>query len=92
MAVYPRELKVKACKMYFEEKVSTKDICRELNIRNRAQPQHWFQQCREGGYEAVGKSHGHPKQDKEKEAAYLIKRLKMENKLLKDFLRQLERA
>ena len=92
MAVYPQELKIKACKMYFEEHKRTLEICRELNIRNRAQPQSWFNQCREGGYEAVGKKEkGSPRVKKKDEIDYRIKKLTMENKLLKDFLQQLER-
>jgi transposase-like protein len=92
MAVYPRELKVRACKMNFEEGKRTLAICRELNIRNRAQPQFWYQQCRDGGYEAVGrKENDRKKRKKRDEVAYRIKRLTMENKLLRDFLQQLER-
>jgi transposase-like protein len=92
MAIYPQELKIKACKMYFEEHKTTLEICRELGIRNRAQPQSWFNQCREGGYGAVGKNEkGRPRLDKKNEVEYRIKKLTMENKLLKDFLQQLER-
>ena len=90
MAVYPRELKVKACMMYFEEGKTTLEICAALKIRNRAQPQFWFKQCREGGYEMVGKNRGRPKTRKSTEIEYRIKRLEMENKLLRDFLRQFE--
>lgn len=92
MAVYSREVKIKACKMYFEEHKTTLEICKELNIRNRAQPQSWYNQCREGGYAAVGKREkGSPRIKKQDEVEYRIKKLTMENKLLKDFLRQLER-
>ena len=92
MAVYPRELKIKACRMYFEEHRTTVEICKELNIRNRSQPQDWYQQCREGGYEAVGKNEkGRPRTQKKNEVEYRIKKLTMENKLLRDFLRRLER-
>ena len=44
MAKYSRELKVRACKMYFEEGRRTIEICKELNIKNRAQPQFWYKQ------------------------------------------------
>ena len=92
MAVYPREVKVQACKMYFEEHKKTLEICIELGIRNRAQPQSWFNQCREGGYEAVGRCEkGSGRVKKKDEVEYRIKKLTMENKLLRNFLQQLER-
>jgi len=94
MAKYSRELKVRACKMYFEEGRRTIEICEELNIKNRAQPQFWYKQYREGGgYDAVGsKESGKPNRSRVDETAYRIKQLTMENELLRDFLQMLERA
>jgi transposase-like protein len=88
MAKYPRELKVRACEMYFEEGRRTIEIC------NRAQPQFWYKQYREGGgYDAVGsKESGKPNRGRVDETAYRIKQLTMENELLRDFLQMLERA
>jgi transposase-like protein len=94
MAVYPRELKVKACKMYFEEGKKATEICKTLGIKNRAQPQFWFKQYREdGGYDAVGiKEKGKPNRNRVDETAYRIKQLTMENEILRDFLQMLERV
>ena len=94
MAVYTRELKIKACKMYFEEAKKTVEICKELGIRNRAQPQVWFNEYRNGGgYDTVGtKNKGTKKLLRVDETAYRIKQLTMENELLRDFLQMLERV
>lgn len=93
MAEYSRELKVKACKMYFEQGKKTIEICKELGIRNRAQPQAWFNEYRAGGgYDAVGsKVRGIGRLGKIDEIAYRIDKLTMENELFRNFLQMLER-
>jgi transposase-like protein len=94
MAEYPRELKLKACKMYFEERKRTVEICKELGIKNRSQPQSWFNEYRVGGgYDAVGrKEKGKKKLSQIDETAHRITQLTMENELLRDFLQMLERV
>jgi len=62
MAVYTRELKIKARKMYFEEAKKTVKICKELEIRNRSQPLVWFNEYSNGnGYDSWDKKQGHKK-------------------------------
>jgi transposase-like protein len=94
MAKYSRELKVKACKMYFENGKKVVDICKELGIKNRAQPQSWLNEYRNGGgYDAVGiKEKGKKKLSRIDETAYRIRQLTIENELLRDFLQMLERV
>jgi transposase-like protein len=94
MAEYSREIKLRACRMYFEEGKRTIEICKELGIKNRAQPQFWFRQYREGGgYDAVGsKERGKPNRKKVDETAYRIRQLTLENEILRDFLQMLERV
>lgn len=94
MAVYSRELKVRVYEMYFEESKKSTEICKLLGVKNRAQPQYWFNEYREGGgYDAVGtKERGKPNRNRIDETAYRINQLTMENELLRDFLQTLERV
>lgn len=93
MAEYSRKLKVRACKMYFEEGKKIIEICEELGIKNRFQPLFWFKQYRvSGGYNAVGnKEHGKPNRSRVDETAHRIRQLTLENEFLRDFLQMLER-
>lgn len=95
---YPREVKVEAIRLFYEEGKTRAEITTLLKIRSVDRVKQWLHQYREKGEVAFdqknkGRLRGRPPK-KENQEAY-IARLEMENALLKKFhaeLRKMELA
>jgi transposase-like protein len=95
---YPREVKLEAIRLFYEEGKSRAEITAILQIRDSGRVKKWLHLYRERGETAFDKRskgdlRGRPPK-KENQEAY-IARLEMENALLKKFhaeLRKLELA
>ena len=82
MKHYPRELKLEAVRMFFEEGMTRMEITQALDIRSEDRVKIWVRQYRQKGRAAFFKPIGRPhKQAESREAE--IERLRMENALLK---------
>jgi transposase len=90
---YSLETKMEAIRLYEEEGFSQSMITEKLGIRDPGRVQVWLRQYRRDGKAAFLKPKGRPRKKQDLEAE--VKRLRMENDLLKKFhaeLRKLERA
>jgi transposase len=90
---YSLETKMEAIRLYEEEGFSQSMITEKLGIRDPGRVQVWLRQYRREGKAAFLKPKGRPRKKQDLEAE--VKRLRMENDLLKKFhaeLRKLERA
>jgi transposase-like protein len=95
---YPKEIKLEAMRLFYEEGKTRSEITALLSIRDPERVKKWLHSYREKGAAAFEKktrsgSRGRPPK-KENQEAY-IARLEMENTLLKKFhaeLRELELA
>jgi transposase-like protein len=95
---YPKEIKLEAIRLFYEEGKSRAEITALLQIRDADRVKKWLRSYRRGGEAAFEKKKrtgliGRPPK-KENQEAY-IARLEMENALLKKFhaeLRKLELA
>ena len=95
MKQYPRELKLEAVRLFYEEGKTRDEITEMLAIRDRARVKKWLHQYRQEGEGAFGKKRrkglvGRPPK-KENQEAY-IARLEMENALLKKFQAELRKG
>lgn len=93
MKTYSLEIRMKAVKMFFEEGVTKREILYKLGIQNDTQLEVWFRSYRKYGYEGLkSKAKGRPKQEHACQTLEeRIKKLEMENELLKSFLTERER-
>ncbi len=90
---YSIETKLEAVRLHEEEGFSQSKITEKLKIRDPDRVQVWLRQYRKEGKAAFLKKKGRPRKKQDLEAE--VKRLRMENDLLKKFhaeLRKLERA
>jgi transposase-like protein len=90
---YPLEIKLEAVRLREEEGYPYTEITKRLGIRDPGRVEVWVRQYRLEGKSAFLKPKGRPKKKEDLEAE--VKRLRMENFLLKKFhaeLRKLERA
>ncbi len=90
---YTLETKMEAIRLSEEEGFSQSMITDKLGIRDQGRVQVWLRQYRKEGKAAFLKPKGRPRKKQDLEAE--VKRLRMENDLLKKFhaeLRKLERA
>jgi len=90
---YSLETKLEAIRLFEEEGFSQSMITEKLKIRDPGRVQVWMRQYRREGKAAFLKPKGRPRKKQDLEAE--VKRLRMENDLLKKFhaeLRKLERA
>ncbi len=90
---YTLETKMEAIRLSEEEGFSQSMITEKLGIRDPGRVQVWLRQYRKEGKAAFLKPKGRPRKKQDLEAE--VKRLRMENDLLKKFhaeLRKLERA
>lgn len=91
---YSLETKMEAIRLYDEEGLPQAEIVGRLGIRDPQRVKAWLHQYRQEGKAAFLKPKGRPKKKAEDLEAE-VKRLRMENDLLKKFhaeLRKLERA
>jgi len=84
MKHYPKEKKLKAIQMYFEEGKTYRQITEELGIRSEGRVKVWVRQYRQEGIEVFNKPKGRPRKSPESEESE-IERLRMENALLKKY-------
>lgn len=84
MRVYPVELKLEAVRLYYEEGKTRAEITELLGIGNPYAVKEWGQVYRREGISGLKKVKGRPRKRKEDPEAEL-KRLRMENALLKKF-------
>ena len=90
MRHYPKEVKLKAVHMFFEEGMTRAEITKALDLRSVERVKIWIRQYRREGVEAFTKSNGRPRKVAESEQAELI-RLRMENALLKKYHSELRK-
>jgi transposase len=91
---YSLETKLEAIRLYEEEKLSQPEITERLGIRDPGRVGVWLRQYRQEGKAVFVKPKGRPRKKPEDLEAE-VKRLRMENLLLKKLhaeLRKLERA
>jgi transposase-like protein len=80
---YPRETKLEAIRLWEEEDLSYKEITERLAIRDPKRVKEWMRIYRKEGEAGLKKPHrGRPKKDRNS-LEERIKRLEMENTLLK---------
>ena len=92
---YPREVKLEAIRMFYEEGKTKAEITAILKIRDRWRVQKWLRKYRQEGETAFDKKPrkglvGRPPK-KENREAYIV-RLEMENVLLKKFHAELRKG
>ena len=81
---YPAEMKVEAVRLFYEEGKTCAEITKALAIRDPQRVKKWLWQYRREGAEGFNNPTGRPRQRVENEQTEL-KRLRMENALLKKF-------
>jgi transposase len=82
MKHYPKELKLEAVRLFFEEGMTRAEITEALGLRSAGRVKIWVRQYRREGIAAFNKPMGRPRKVEESEKAEL-ERLRMENTLLK---------
>jgi transposase len=90
MKHYPREKKLEAVRMFFEEGMTQGDFTEALRIRSEGRVEVWVSQYRREGPGAFFKPIGRPRKVREGQQAE-IERLRMENALLKKFHTDLQK-
>ena len=93
MKHYPRELKLEAMRMFFEEGKPQKEIKETLGINDIRRVKVWVRKYRREGERAFDRKRRGPGRPPKKEntAAY-IERLEMENELLKKYHSELRKG
>lgn len=82
MKHYPREIKLEAVRLFFEEGMTKREITQALDIRSEGRVKIWVRQYRQEGKAAFFKPTGRPRKQAEDPEAEM-ERLRMENALLK---------
>ena len=82
MKHYPLETKVEAVRLYLEEGKSYAEIGRDLEVADTQRIEVWVRQYRQEGAVGLNKPKGRPRK-KAESAEEELKRLRMENMLLK---------
>ena len=91
MRHYPKEVKMEAVRMFFEEGMTRAEIKAALGLRSEGRVKAWVGQYRREGVEAFNKPIGRPRKQQESEQAEL-ERLRMENALLKKVHTELQKG
>jgi transposase-like protein len=84
MKHYSREIKLEAVRMYLEEGLTRREIALKLGLRKPKRVSVWARQYRAEGEAAFSKPKGRPRKRPES-LEEEVKRLRMENDLLKKF-------
>lgn len=84
MKKYPAEVKLEAMRLFYEEGKTRAEITDLLEVREPHRVKAWLQQYRREGVAGFNQPQGRPRKHRESEAEEL-KRLRMENALLKNF-------
>ena len=82
MKHYPKEVKLEAVRMFFEEGMTRAEITNALGLRSKGRVEVWTRQYRQEGLAAFHKPIGRPRKEPESKQSEL-ERLRMENALLK---------
>lgn len=90
MKHYPKELKLEAIRMFFEEGMTRAEITKALGLRSAGRVKVWVQRYRREGVATFNKPIGRPRKGEEGEKIEL-ERLRMENALLKNTVPNCER-
>ena len=90
MKHYPKEVKLEAVRMFFEEGMTRAEITAALQLRRKGRVKVWVRQYRREGIEAFNKPKGRPRKQPESEQSEL-ERLRMENVLLKKYHTELRK-
>ena len=90
MKHYPKEVKLEAVRMFFEEGMTRAEITIALGLRSEGRVEVWVRQYRREGVVAFSKPIGRPRKRPESEQSEL-ERLRMENALLKKFHAELRK-
>lgn len=90
MKHYPKEVKVEAVRMFFEEGMSRSEVSAALGLRSDGRVKIWVRQYRREGVAAFNKPKGRPRKHPENERTEL-ERLRMENTLLKKYHTELRK-
>lgn len=85
MKHYLKEVKMEAVRIFFEEGMTQTEITTVLGLRSNERVKTWVSQYRREGIEAFHKPIGRPRKQEESQQAEL-KRLRMENALLKNII------
>ena len=90
MKHYPVEIKKEAVRMHLEEGITTRKIMEQLGILSERRVTAWCEEYRkEGELGLQHKPKGRPRKvarSEQEQAEYELKRLRMENELLRNFL------
>jgi len=90
MKRYPAEIKLEAVRLFYEEGKTRAEITRLLEIRDPHRVKAWLKQYRREGVAGFSKAQGRPRKRAESVEEEL-KRLRMENDLLKKFQAELRK-
>ena len=91
MKKYPAETKLEAVRLFYEEGKTRVEITQQLQIRDPQRVRTWLRQYRREGATGFSKAQGRPRKRAESVEEEL-KRLRMENDLLKKFQAELREA
>ena len=91
MKKYPAETKLEAMRLFYEEGKTRAEITQQLQIRDPQRVRTWLRQYRREGATGFSKAQGRPRKRAESVEEEL-KRLRMENDLLKKFQAELREA
>ena len=100
MRDYPLSIKLKAVRLHLEEGMITREVCEKLGITNKTQLENWCRKYKEFGEIGLAeKKRGRPRKDEliepkstEEPLWKRVKRLEMENELLKNYQAELRRS
>lgn len=90
MKKYLAETKLEAIRLFYEEGKTRAEITQLLKVQDPHRVKAWLKQYRREGEAGFSKGQGRPRKQAESEQAEL-KRLRMENDLLKKFQAELRR-
>lgn len=94
MKEYPLVLKLEVCRLHYEEGKTTKELKESFNINDERRLKVWFKKYRNGDYtHSNRKKKGRPKKygTNSNSTENYVKRLEMENELLRNFLLEMGR-
>ena len=83
MKAYPVALKLEAMRLYYQEGKTRAEVTKLLGVRDPHAVKEWGKKYRREGASAFGKVKGRPRKRESEQAE--LKRLRMENALLKKF-------
>ena len=89
MKAYPVELKLEAMRLYYEEGKTRAEVTKLLGIRDPHAVKEWGKLYRHEGVSGLKKAKGRPRKSETEQAE--LKRLRMENALLKKFHTELRK-